>query len=68
MKLPISGITASLKNFEKHAYNISRAGIDNEDIANDISQIKIDKHSFSANTKAVKTKDETLGTIIDMLA
>ena len=42
--------------------------LSNTDLAEEFTQQIITQYSFEANTKTVKTEDQMLGSIIDMVA
>ncbi len=67
----VSAVSASHTRLAIHADGISRAGITqkaDDDLAENLVGVKLDKHEQSANLAVIRKKDEMMGTIVDLLA
>lgn len=68
----IQGIQRGYKGFEKNAAEIASAKTFDKDAPGDVTRplvnMKINKLQVAASAQVIKTMDETLGTIIDIMA
>ncbi|SDW40911.1 flagellar basal body rod C-terminal domain-containing protein [Marinobacter mobilis] len=72
----IQGIQDGLLGMESAARKIARAGVDgpqgsasgNGDLLEPIVDLKLYQRSVEASAQVVKTADETLGTLLDIMA
>jgi hypothetical protein len=62
----LSGLRANLGNFERSASRLAREGIEG-DLAGNLVQLQVDKHAVSASVAAVRTADEMIGSLLDVL-
>jgi flagellar hook-associated protein FlgK len=64
------GMFAASKKFEASAFRVARMGDPNADVdlvAETVTQISA-KNEFSANAKVIKTADDMLGDLLDIIA
>jgi flagellar basal body rod protein FlgG len=68
----LQGIQQGVAGVEKAAAEIVRAGIDGAEGSNDvvepIIELKLYQRAVEASSQVVRTADETLGTLLDILA
>jgi flagellar basal body rod protein FlgG len=64
------GMFAASKKFEASAFRVAQMGDPNADVdlvAETVEQISA-KHEFSANVQVIKTADDMLGDLLDIIA
>lgn len=66
----ISSVGAVQKAFEQNAKRAGRIsqGVEDPTIEKDMAELSTDKDQVSMQMKTLKTKDQMLGTLLDMLA
>ncbi len=63
----LSALKIYSQNINQTAENVSR-GIDKTDLANDFTELDINKVSFQANIKIIKAQQDMFQNIVDLLA
>jgi hypothetical protein len=63
------GLSAALQRFDRTAASIARAGTPGEsDLVADLVTLRTEKIAVAASARVLRTADEMLGTVIDLLA
>ena len=63
----LSAIQHSIDKINQSAKKIAQSDSSTDPIDDVVTQIE-SKHEFSVNIRALKTKDETLGTLLDLFS
>jgi hypothetical protein len=63
----LSGIDARVQSFERAASRIARGGPD-ENLARDLVETMVARTGVAANVAVLRTADEMVGTLIDVVA
>ncbi|MFN8061047.1 MAG: hypothetical protein U0Q12_17950 [Vicinamibacterales bacterium] len=63
----LSGIRTDIGRLDRAADRLSRGGAD-ADLASNLVALEVARNGVAANVKAARAADETIGTLLDVLA